>query len=105
MDGTRFAVMLLLFALSTLWTSGLGAPSPLAGSTNSTSFDVNGSQAPSSCKDIDECRTVTSIVWSCISTILLCTWTSLHLDIGILDFGDRNNGTVNSLSFLFELCR
>jgi hypothetical protein len=27
-----------------------------------------------SCKDIDHCRTLFSLTWSCITTIFLCTW-------------------------------
>src|SRR5215510_6690881 len=34
-----------------------------------------------SCDDLRECRTLLSIVWSCLFTILLCTWVSLHPNI------------------------
>jgi hypothetical protein len=33
------------------------------------------------CNDINNCRTISSIVWSCFSTIFLCTWVSLHPNI------------------------
>ena len=36
-----------------------------------------------SCDDINNCRTISNIVWSCFSTIFLCTWVSLHPNIVI----------------------
>lgn len=33
------------------------------------------------CKDIDNCRTLPSIVYGCLSTVFLCTWTALHLNV------------------------
>jgi hypothetical protein len=38
-------------------------------------------RADFSCNDINNCRTISSIVWSCLLTILLCTWVSLHPNI------------------------
>ena len=35
----------------------------------------------SSCNDIHNCRTVWDIVWSCLSTIVLCTWVAVHPNI------------------------
>jgi hypothetical protein len=35
----------------------------------------------SSCKDIENCRTLLSIIWSCIATIILCTWVAIHPNI------------------------
>lgn len=32
----------------------------------------------STCTDIDNCRTMWDIVWSCATTIFLCTWVSFH---------------------------
>lgn len=34
-----------------------------------------------SCTDINNCRTVSDIVWSCLSVIVACTWAALHRDI------------------------
>jgi len=36
-----------------------------------------------SCNDLNNCRTISSIVWSCFSTIFLCTWVTLHPNITI----------------------
>ena len=33
------------------------------------------------CDDIHDCRTVPSIIFNCASTIFLCTWVALHLDV------------------------
>jgi hypothetical protein len=34
-----------------------------------------------SCVDPNGCRTLWNIVWSCLSTIFLCTWVSVHPNI------------------------
>jgi hypothetical protein len=61
--------MLFLFLVHSLSTRA--APIPA----------IEYSSTSSSCKDIDNCRTILGIVWSCISTILLCTWVSIHPNI------------------------
>ena len=61
--------MLFLFLVHSLSTRA--APIPA----------IEYSSTSSSCKDIDNCRTILGIVWSCISTILLCTWVSNHPNI------------------------
>lgn len=33
------------------------------------------------CDDINRCRTLSSIIISCASTVFLCTWVSLHPDV------------------------
>lgn len=33
------------------------------------------------CKDIDGCRTLAGIVWSCIATLVACTWVSVHPNV------------------------
>ena len=38
------------------------------------------STAPS-CDNINECRTLLGIVWSCLTTIFLCTWVAIHPNI------------------------
>lgn len=35
----------------------------------------------SSCKNIDYCRTLWSIIWSCLATLVACTWVSVHPNI------------------------
>ena len=42
---------------------------------NSRSFE------PNSCTDITHCRTIWDIIWSCLSTIFLCTWVAVHPNI------------------------
>ena len=34
-----------------------------------------------SCNDVHDCRTVPSIAFNCASTVFLCTWVALHLDV------------------------
>ncbi|KAF7369954.1 hypothetical protein MSAN_00625200 [Mycena sanguinolenta] len=34
-----------------------------------------------SCKDIDNCRTLFSVVWGCLATIFACTWVSVHPNV------------------------
>jgi hypothetical protein len=41
-------------------------------------LDISISSTSSSCKDIDNCRTLLDIIWSCITTIFLCTWVAIH---------------------------
>ncbi|PVF91968.1 hypothetical protein CPB86DRAFT_791636 [Serendipita vermifera] len=48
-------------------------------------------QSDSSCTDIDNCRKLVNIIWSCVTTIFACTWLTLHPNIPpILD--TRNVG-------------
>ncbi|KAF9457846.1 hypothetical protein BDZ94DRAFT_163299 [Collybia nuda] len=35
----------------------------------------------SRCQDIDDCRTLISIIWSCIATLVACTWVSVHPNV------------------------
>jgi hypothetical protein len=42
---------------------------------------VDEASVPSSCKDIGNSRTLLGIIWSCITTIFLCTWVSIHPNI------------------------
>lgn len=35
----------------------------------------------SSCDELNTCRTVWNIVWSCITTIFACTWVAIHPNI------------------------
>ncbi|KAF8315079.1 uncharacterized protein EI90DRAFT_366202 [Cantharellus anzutake] len=45
---------------------------------NSTAFSINYSDA---CNDLRHCRTMWSIVYSCLLTIFACVWTAIHPDL------------------------
>jgi hypothetical protein len=64
-------IMLFLFFLHTLAQANTG-------SIPATNDDQSTSDA---CNDINNCRKLSSIVWSCLSTILLCTWVAIHPNI------------------------
>ncbi|TDL16670.1 hypothetical protein BD410DRAFT_731070 [Rickenella mellea] len=36
---------------------------------------------PSTCDDVNTCRTLTSLVWSCLATITTCTWLAIHPNV------------------------
>ncbi|KAF8072094.1 hypothetical protein FPV67DRAFT_1412022 [Lyophyllum atratum] len=36
---------------------------------------------PSPCNDLEVCRSISDIVWSCLGTILACTWVAIHPNI------------------------
>src|SRR5579871_5669584 len=36
---------------------------------------------PTSCSNLNNCRSLLNIIWSCLSTIFLCTWVSMHPNI------------------------
>jgi hypothetical protein len=42
---------------------------------------VEHSITSSSCQDMGHCRTLLGIIWSCVTTIFLCTWVSIHPNI------------------------
>lgn len=39
------------------------------------------------CTELGECRTLLSIVWSCASVIIACTWAAVHPNIPPRDYG------------------
>jgi hypothetical protein len=39
------------------------------------------SSSPEECNDLQECRMLSDIIWSCIATIFACTWVALHMNI------------------------
>ena len=41
----------------------------------------NGSLAGNRCTDLTHCRTIWSIVWSCLVTIFSCTWVAVHPNV------------------------
>lgn len=53
----------------------------------SASIEQRYSSPSSSCNDLDHCRTKWSIIWSCLTTIFLCTWVAIHPNIP--DIHDR----------------
>jgi hypothetical protein len=61
--------MLFIFLVHSLLTRA--APIPA----------VEYSSTSPSCKDIDNCRTLLGIIWSCITTVFLCTWVAIHPNI------------------------
>ncbi|PVG02862.1 hypothetical protein CPB86DRAFT_804645 [Serendipita vermifera] len=38
-------------------------------------------RSPNSCNDINDCRKLIDIIWSCVTTLLACTWLTLHPNI------------------------
>ena len=42
---------------------------------------VDEASTPSSCKDYDNCRSLLSIIWSCLTTIFICTWVAVHPNV------------------------
>jgi len=61
--------MLFLFFIHLVSTRALPIPA------------IDEASAPSSCKDYDNCRSILSIIWSCITTIFLCTWVAVHPNV------------------------
>ena len=41
----------------------------------------NNRSSENSCTNLTHCRTIWNIVWSCLSTIFLCTWVAVHPNI------------------------
>jgi hypothetical protein len=51
---------------------------------------INQSTSESSCYDIRNCRTLSQIIFSCLSTIFASTWVALHPNVP--DVGDSEQG-------------
>ena len=45
----------------------------------------NDSLAGNRCTDLTHCRTIWSIVWSCLVTIFSCTWVAVHPNVPCLE--------------------
>jgi hypothetical protein len=58
--------MLLLFFLHSLSARALPIPA------------ANDESASISCNDFNNCRTLLGIIWSCLTTVFLCTWVAIH---------------------------
>ncbi|KAF7369927.1 hypothetical protein MSAN_00622200 [Mycena sanguinolenta] len=65
-------MLLILIAIHLLSQDSIAAPLPRPSDTRATS---------DSCNDINNCRTLFSIVWGCLATIFACTWVSVHPNI------------------------
>lgn len=49
-----------------------------------------------SCQDIDDCRTISAIVWSCVATLVACTWASVHPNVPDPESGLRQDNARSS---------
>ncbi|KAF7370000.1 hypothetical protein MSAN_00630000 [Mycena sanguinolenta] len=58
-------MLLILLAVHLLSKDGKAAP---------LSHPLDARATTDSCKDIDNCRTLFSVVWGCLATIFACTW-------------------------------
>ena len=68
-----YLLLTMLFLVLVYYLHSIDAsPTP---PINSRSFK------PNSCTDITHCRTIWNIIWSCLSTIFLCTWVAVHPNI------------------------
>ncbi|PVG00176.1 hypothetical protein CPB86DRAFT_871960 [Serendipita vermifera] len=47
-------------------------------------------RATQTCDDINDCRKLIDIIWSCLTTIFACTWLTLHPNIPPPRVGDKN---------------
>jgi hypothetical protein len=66
---TSRTAMLVLFLVHLLSVRALPVPV------------IDESSPPSSCTDYNSCRSLLSIIWSCITTIFLCTWVAVHPNV------------------------
>lgn len=65
-----------------------------------------------SCNDLNSCRKLSSIAWSCINTIFLCTWVALHpnipypVDTSQMSFSGKLGHVIGSIfrKFVFWFC-
>jgi len=65
--------MLFPLALVYLASQGVQAlPAPISGIDR---------REPPSCEDINRCRTIGNILWSCLATVFSCTWVAIHPNI------------------------
>jgi hypothetical protein len=42
---------------------------------------ANDESASTSCNDLNHCRSLLGIIWSCFTTVFLCTWVAIHPNI------------------------
>lgn len=73
----------ILFASTAFTLAKESCAAPFADylpATSSAIATMNSTLDPT-CDNIHNCRTMSEIVWSCATTIILCTWVSYHPDI------------------------
>jgi hypothetical protein len=63
--------MLLLFLIHLL--SAMALPIPA----------VNDESESSSCDNLNNCRSLLGIIWSCLTTVFICTWVAIHPNIPV----------------------
>jgi hypothetical protein len=61
--------MLLLFLVHLLSAKALPVPA------------AKDESASTSCNDLNNCRSLLGIIWSCLTTVFLCTWVAIHPNI------------------------
>ncbi|KAJ7364189.1 hypothetical protein DFH08DRAFT_949798 [Mycena albidolilacea] len=66
--------MLLLYLFVHLLRSKAGSTAPVSNSPESRALT-------DACDDINNCRKLFDIVWSCLATIFTCTWVSVHPNV------------------------
>lgn len=76
----------------------LASPFPHRLLTTSTLANV--SNGTLSCNDVEHCRTMWEIVWSCVTTISLCTWVSYHPELPNQRFTRARMGIIR----VFTVC-
>ncbi|KAF7369983.1 hypothetical protein MSAN_00628200 [Mycena sanguinolenta] len=65
-------MLLILIAVHLLSQDSIAAPLPRP---------LNVRPPTDSCNDINNCRTLSSIIWGCLATIFACTWVSVHPNV------------------------
>ncbi|KAF7369977.1 hypothetical protein MSAN_00627600 [Mycena sanguinolenta] len=65
-------MLLILLAVHLLSRNSIAAPLPRPLDARATT---------DSCNDINNCRTLFSVVWGCLATIFACTWVSVHPNV------------------------
>jgi len=70
--------MLLLFLIHFLSARALPIPA------------ANDESESASCIDVNNCRTLLGIIWSCLTTVFLCTWVAIHPNIPAPEEEDAN---------------
>ena len=70
---------------------------------NTTASDVGTSSydnGPPSCDNLYHCRSLLNIVWSCLTTIFLCTWVAVHPDVWHEDDSWMKNRFLDRLCYV-----
>ncbi|KAJ7119939.1 hypothetical protein C8R43DRAFT_900818 [Mycena crocata] len=63
-------MLLLLFLIHTVYTTGRPVTGNVISRAPAASFD-----------DINDCRRLFDIIWGCLATIFACTWVSVHPNV------------------------